>query len=61
MRKLLEEEDYLKGFQLFVDTDSGFGSFSQEIVKFIKDECGKKSIITFFVTFMGCVINGEKK
>ncbi|KAL4456934.1 hypothetical protein ABPG74_014572 [Tetrahymena malaccensis] len=47
IRLILEESDYVNGFQVFVDADSGFGGFCEEVLQIVLDECPKKPIITY--------------
>jgi len=45
-----EKNDYLQGFQILADTDSGFSSFCSKLIDLIDDECGKRMKFLFSIT-----------
>jgi hypothetical protein len=47
---MLEENDYLQGFQILADTDNGFSSFASKLIDLIDDECGKRMKFVFSIT-----------
>ncbi|KRW99929.1 Tubulin/FtsZ, GTPase domain [Pseudocohnilembus persalinus] len=60
IRLLLEENDYLNGFQIFADTDSGFGSFTNYILEVLHEECAKKAKFTIALTDKLNLINNSQ-
>jgi hypothetical protein len=49
VRFFLEEADSIQGFQCFVDFDSGFGGFAQDLLQELKDECRTSAFVAFSV------------
>ena len=48
-RNMLERSDNIQGLRLFVDTDTGFGSFAAKYIQEIKDEIPKKKIMLYSI------------
>jgi hypothetical protein len=47
VRYFLEDSDYLRGFQCFLDTNSGFGSINKYILEYLSEECSKSPIFQY--------------
>jgi hypothetical protein len=57
IRFFAEECDYLEGFQVVVDADSGFGGYGSEMIRYLSDDFGSKSVAVFPCS--SSVISGE--
>jgi len=47
IRYYLEDSDYLRGFQCFLDTNSGYGSINKYILQYLSEECPKNPVFQY--------------